>query len=331
MSKNIKDASSVNKAFSMKKLMSVNGIGVVVAYVVLFIFLSLTASNFCTISNFLIVVRQSVFVALMGIGMTFVIAMAGIDLSVGAILGISGAAVAALILGGVNIYLALIITLVFGALLGFINGLLITKVKLAPFIATLGTMSILRGLIMVYTGGIPIYGLRFEEFQFIAQGSIGVIPFPIILLIIITAIFYYVLYHTRLGRYTLSIGSNEDAASLVGINIDRIQLIVYTICGLMCAGAGIMMTSRTEAAVAQAGSGYELDVIAATVIGGTGLSGGKANLLGTILGAILMTTVRNGLNLLSVNTLWHQVVIGVFIICAVSFDRLSSRNEIGRN
>ncbi|MBC8585430.1 ABC transporter permease [Youxingia wuxianensis] len=322
------ELSKENKfAGTVKKLLSANGAGVVLAYAVLVIFLSIATPYFFTLDNILIVIRQAVWVAIMGIGMTFIIAMGGIDLSVGAILGICGVIVAALIKGGMNIYLALIIALVAGMCFGFINGLLITKLRLAEFIATLGTMSILRGIIMVYTQGIPVYGLRFPEFQFLAQGFIGFVPFPIIILLVLLGIFYILMYRTRLGRYTLSIGSNEDAAKLVGINIDRVKLTVYTLTGLLCAISGILLTSRSEAAVAEAGNGYELDVIAATVIGGTSMSGGKANLVGTIIGAILMATVRNGLNLLQVSPLWHQVVIGAFIIVAVSMDTLSAKRH----
>jgi ribose transport system permease protein len=301
------------------------GIGVVVAFIVLFIGLSIATPAFLTLDNIAVVLRQSVVVAVMAIGMTFVIGMGGIDLSVGAILGITGVAVAALIQGGFNIYLAVVLAIVLGVLIGVVNGLLIAYFKLPPFIATLGTMSLLRGIILVYTSGIPIYGLRFPEFQVIAQGFVGFIPVPVILLAVLVAIFGYLLYKTRLGRYTLSIGSNQTAARLAGIHINRIKVTVYALSGLLCGIAGVILTSRSEAATPDAGTGAELDVIAATIIGGTAMTGGRAVLFGTIVGAVLMTTIRNGLNLLGVSPLWHQVVIGAFIVVAVAASSMSKR------
>ncbi len=315
----------------VKKFFSMSGSGAIIAFVTIVILLSIASPNFMTGSNLINIVRQTLFVALIGIGMTFIIAMGDIDLSVGSILGITGMVAAALILGGMNIYLAIIITLICGCLAGFINGILITKLHIPPFIATLGMSSILRGIVYVYTQGVPIYGLRFPEFQFLAQGYIGPIPFSIILLAIITAIFYFILYHTKLGRYTISIGSNEDAANLVGINIHKVKITVFTLTGLLCAVAGLLLTSRSEAAVADAGGGLELDAIAATVIGGTSLSGGKANLIGTIIGAILMTTVQNGINLLQISSLWQQIVIGAFILIAVGVDSMSVHKATKKN
>lgn len=195
------------------------------------------------------------------------------------------------------------------------------------FIATLGTLSIMRGLILPYTSGVPIYGLRFPEFQWFAQGFVGPIPVPILILAILFVLSLYLMQKTKLGRYTLAIGTNREAARLVGININRIKLAIFAITGFLSAMAGILLTSRTEAAVPTAGQGYELDVIAAVVIGGTSMTGGRANLTGTIIGAILMTTIRNGLNLLGINALLHQVVIGIFILIAVGIDSRISQNK----
>jgi ribose transport system permease protein len=257
--------------------------------------------------------------------MTFVISMGGIDLSVGSTVGISSMLVAALILSGMNIYLAVLIVLLAGACIGTINGLIITKLGIPYFIATLGTMSILRGIIYVYTKGIPLYGLRNPSFRFIGQGFVGVFPVPIIITLVLLALSYYLLYKTKYGRYTISIGSNEDAAKLVGISVNKIKTLVFMQSGIFCALAGIMLASRGEAALPEAGSSYELDAIAATVIGGTSMSGGRGNIVGTAFGAILMATIRNGLSLLNVNTFFHQVVIGLFILLAVAFDRFTMK------
>jgi ribose transport system permease protein len=301
--------------------------GVLLAFIILCVFLSVATDNFLTTENILVVLRQAVWVGIIAIGMTYVISTSGIDLSVGSIVGFCGLVTAVLIKGGMNIYLALLIAVAVGTMFGFINGLIIAKVKVNPFIATMAMMSILRGLIYVYTQGIPIYGLSFPEFQFLAQGYVGGIPFPIVLLVVLLAIFWYILKFTKFGRYVLSVGSNEEAAKLVGINIERVKIGVYVITGLLSAVSGILLTSRSEAAVVDAGNGYELDVIAAVIIGGTSLSGGKSNLLGAILGSILMVTIRNGLNLLKISSLWHQVVIGAVILVAVVADIISNRTR----
>jgi ribose transport system permease protein len=273
--------------------------------------------------------RQAVFTAIVAFAMTFVISMGGIDLSVGSTVGISSMLVAALILKGVNVYLAIAMVLAVGAFIGVFNGLIITKLGIPYFIATLGTMSILRGIIYVYTKGIPLYGLRLPAFRFIGQGYVGVVPVPIIITLIMLAISYYLFYKTRFGRYTVSIGSNEEAARLVGIPVDRIKNLVFLLSGVFCALAGVILASRSEAAIPEAGSAYEMDAIAATVIGGTSMSGGKGNMVGTAFGAVLMATIRNGLSLLNVNTFWHQVVIGTFILIAVAFDRFTTKRAAG--
>ena len=270
-------------------------------------------------------IRQVVYTAIVGFSMTFVISMGGIDLSVGSTVGITGMVLAAMILGGHNIYLSILVVISLGALIGFINGVLVTKLKMAYFIATLGTMSALRGLIYVYTEGIPLYGLKFPEIKFFGQGYIGPIPVPIIITLLLLAVSCYLFYKTKFGRYTVSIGSNEEAAKLVGINIYRIKILVYILSGVFCAIAGVILASRSEAAIPTAGNAYEMDAIAATVIGGTSMSGGKGNMLGTALGAILMATIKNGLSLLNVNTFWHQVVIGLFILFAVALDGFAAK------
>ena len=228
---------------------------------------------------------------------------------------------------GVPVPAALLLTVVAGCLIGLINGFMVAKIRLASFIATLAMMQILRGLIYVYTQGIPIYDLNYPSFTVISQGYVGFVPVPIIILAITTAIFWYVMYRTKFGRYVLSTGSNLDAATLVGIDVAKTKMIVYIIMGALASIAGIMLAARSEAAVVEAGSGFETDAIAAVVIGGTSMAGGSANLLGCILGAVLMTTIRNGLNLLKVNTSWHQVAIGVVIILALIFDKVANSRK----
>lgn len=318
MEKNTKTSLKIKSG--LIKFFSINGMGVVVAYVVLCTFLGIATKNFFTVSNFLTIFRQAVWIGIMGIGMTFVIATGGIDLSVGSILGFCGLMTAVFLTSGMNVFLTIFLVVLIGAAIGMINGCLIAKVGIPAFIATLGTMSILRGTVYVYTKGIPIFGMKDYVFRFLAQGYIGIVPFPIILMVIFLAIFCFVLYYTKFGRYVLAIGSNEEGARLVGINIDKVKISVYVITGALCAIAGILFTSRSEAATATAGSGYEMDVMAAVVIGGTSMSGGKANLPATFLGAVFMATIRNGLNMMGINTLWNDVVLGSVILLAVVMD-----------
>ncbi|MEE8885239.1 MAG: ABC transporter permease [Eubacteriales bacterium] len=308
--------------FTVKSVLSKNGMGVVLAFVLLCIILGIATDNFFSGSNIIVVLRQAVWVGLIAIGMTFIIATGEIDLSVGSTVGFCGCVVAALMKNyGVNIYLAMLVALLFGGLIGMINGFLVSRLKIASFIATLAMMEILRGLIYVYTQGVPIFGLEYDEFTVWAQGYVGFIPIPIIILAIVTVIFWYVMYRTKFGRYVLSTGSNIEAAKLVGINVASVKMKVYVITGFLSALSGILLASRSEAAIVDAGSGYETDAIAACVIAGTSMAGGSANLLGCILGSVLMATIRNGLNLLNVNSSWHQVVIGIVIILALIFDK----------
>jgi len=301
------------------------GGGIVIAFLVLCMVLTIASPRFLTATNLLIVARQTVFVMIIGFAMTFVIGMGGIDLSVGATLALCGAVTARLLLDGVNVWVAMLAALVLGTFIGAVNGFLIAKLGMTDFIATLGMMSILRGIIMVFTHGVPFFGLQIPTFQWFAQGYIGPIPVPVIITALLFLVCLFILKKTRLGRFVLAIGSNQDAARLVGINIAEVKIIVYAFCGLMAAASGLLLTSRLEAAMPEAGEGYELDVIAATVIGGTSLAGGRANLLGTVVGAMVMGVVRNGLNLLSINVFWHQVVIGSIILIAVGIDQLSQR------
>ncbi|WP_114835982.1 ribose ABC transporter permease (plasmid) [Agrobacterium tumefaciens] len=301
--------------------------GVYLAFVVLLIGLAFAAPRFFTFGNLTDVLRQAVPIAVIAFGATFVIGMRGIDLSVGSTLALSGLVTANLIVLGYPVALACAGGIAVGTIIGFVNGILITKVGITDFIATMAIMVISRGIVMVYTQGIPIVGASDPSFRMIGQSYVGGIPVPVILTAIVFAIAFYMLYYTRFGRFVLSIGSNPDAARLVGIPTDKVKIGVYVLVGILSAFAGVLLTSRLEAAMPEAGTGYELDVIAAVVIGGTGLSGGRATLFGTVIGAVLMAVVRNALNLLNVNTFWHQVVIGTIILIAVAADRFNRRQK----
>jgi ribose transport system permease protein len=300
-------------------------IGIFLAYIIIFSFLSFASPVFFTFSNIMTLMRQTVCTVLVAVGMTFVIGMGSIDLSVGSVVAGCGVICAALIKANVDLWVILLITMFMGIFFGFINGFVIAKIELPPFIVTLATMSIIRGLIYVYTRAIPIYGLRNSSFLFIGQGMIGRVPFPIILSAVFVVIVWYLIYRTKFGRYVLSVGSNEEVSSLVGINVVWIKIKVFTLMGFCCSLSGLVLTSRLGAAMHDAGTGYEMDAIAATVIGGTSLSGGKARLLGTVIGALIMSTVQNALTLLNIDVFWHQVVKGTIILIAVIIDKAGSQ------
>ena len=286
-------------------------------------FLSIATNSFLSTGNILVVLRQAVWVGIISIGMTFIISTGEIDLSCGSLIGISGMVAAACIKNyGFPVIVAILAALATGLVVGLINGFFVAHLKIASFIATLAMSQILRGLIYVYTG-VPIFGIDNALFRTIAQGYLGIIPLPIIYLAILTAIAWYLMYRTRFGRHVLSVGSNLEASKLVGINVEKIKMATYIMMGLLASISGILLTSRSEAAIVEAGSGYETDAIAAVVIAGTSMAGGSANLLGCILGAVLMTTIRNGLNLLKVDSSWTQVVIGLVILGALVFDKFS--------
>jgi ribose/xylose/arabinose/galactoside ABC-type transport system permease subunit len=275
--------------------------------------------HFLTISNLLNITQQTSINAIIAVGMTFVIIAAGIDLSVGSIMAFSGVVLASALNAGIPLPLALLIGLGVGLLCGVVNGVLITYGNLPPFISTLGMMSVARGAALLYTDGRPISGFS-EDFRFLATGEILSIPMPVIIMGVVYIIGYFVLSHTKVGRYTYAMGGNEEAATLSGINIKLYKTMVYGLCGLLSGVAAIILTARLNSAQPIAGIMYELDAIAATVIGGTSLMGGEGRIVGTLIGALIMGVLRNGLNLLGVSSFVQQTVIGSVIIIAVLVD-----------
>jgi ribose transport system permease protein len=274
--------------------------------------------------NILNILRQTSVNAIIAAGMTFVILTGGIDLSVGSILAISGAVCASLMVNGQNMILAVIIAIIIGGVFGTLNGFIISKGKLQPFIATLATMTILRGVTMVFTDGKPITlgsGDLAISFSKIGGGTILGIPTPVIIMIVVFVVSAYILSNTKMGRYTYALGSNEEATKLSGLNTDKIKIWVYTISGILAAVAGIILTSRLYSAQPTAGNGYELDAIAAVVLGGTSLTGGKGKISGTIIGALIIGVLSNALNMLDVSSYYQMMVKGVVILIAVLLDR----------
>ncbi|APT51148.1 ribose ABC transporter permease [Bacillus safensis] len=275
--------------------------------------------------NILNLLRQISINALIAFGMTFVILTGGIDLSVGAILALSSALTAGFIVSGMDPILAIIVGCIIGAVLGMINGLLITKGKMAPFIATLATMTIFRGLTLVYTDGNPITGLGSNyAFQLFGRGYFLGIPVPAITMLLTFIVLWVLLHKTPFGRRTYAIGGNEKAALISGIKVQRVKIMIYSLAGFMSALAGAILTSRLNSAQPTAGTSYELDAIAAVVLGGTSLSGGRGRIVGTLIGVLIIGVLNNGMNLLGVSSFYQSVVKGIVILIAVLLDRKKS-------
>ena len=308
-----------------------------IALFVLCLVIGLLSDNFFTVTNGWNVMRQISVNVCISVGMTLVVLTGGIDLSVGSILALAGAITAGLLKFGVGIssldlyigftllggILAGVIT---GTALGTFNGWTITKFKVPPFVATLAMLTIARGLTMLWTGGFPISGLG-ENFSYLGSGWFLGVPLPVWISGIIVVAAMIMTNKTRLGRYIYAIGGNENAARLSGINISKIKITVYAIAGALAAVGGLIVTSRLNSAQPNAGITYELDAIAAVVIGGTSLSGGRGTIAGTVLGAIIIGVLNNGLVLLDVSPFWQQVVKGVVILLAVIIDKTNSKSE----
>jgi ribose transport system permease protein len=282
--------------------------------------------HFLTVSNLLNVAQQTSINAVIAVGLTFVIISGGIDLSVGSLVAFSGVVLASLLQQSVPLPLALAGGLFVGLLCGLVNGVLITYGKLPPFIATLGMMSVARGGALLFTDGRPISGFP-ESFRQLATGEIFHIPVPVVLMVAVYALAHFVLRRTKFGRYVYAIGGNEEAALLSGVRVRLYKTMVYGTGGLLSALAAAVLTARLNSAQPIAGINYELDAIAATVIGGTSLMGGQGSVIGTLIGALIMGVLRNGLNLLGVSSFIQQVVIGAVIIVAVLMDTAFKRQK----
>ena len=300
--------------------------GTLIGLLVLMIFFWILSPHFLTVPNLLNVAQQTAINAIIAVGLTFVIITAGIDLSVGSIMAFSGVVLASILGTGLPIPLAISAGLLIGLACGSINGILIAYGKLPPFIATLGMMSVARGAALMYTNGRPISGFS-NDFRFLANGEIFSIPISIIIMVLVYLIAHFILTKTKLGRYVYAIGGNEEAAWLSGINVKFYKIIVYGICGMLSGLAAVILTARLNSAQPIAGIMYELDAIAATVIGGTSLVGGEGRVFGTLIGALIMGVLRNGLNLLGVSSFLQQTIIGSVIIIAVLVDMTLKRRK----
>lgn len=298
---------------------------------VLFMALSFASPYFLTLQNLSSVARQTAVINIMALGMTLIMISGGIDLSVGSVMAFAGICGTMLLQAGVPLLPSIFGAMMAGVAWGLINSLLITLLKVSPFIATLGTMGAARGLTLVITNGMPVVRLP-DQFGFLGDGSVlRVVPVPLVILVSLALLTGFILKYTRLGRYAYAIGSNVEAARYAGIPIRFYLVAVYCFCGALTGLAGMIESSRLMTGQPTAGQGYELSVIAAVVIGGASLSGGEGTVTGTVAGAFLMGLISNGSNLLGVSPFWQQVLIGVVIVLAVAGDEFRKRRRQGQH
>ncbi|QJD82103.1 ABC transporter permease [Cohnella herbarum] len=316
MKSNQATAGEINKpkGFQLK-----SGVGLLILYIIIVVFFSLKSPYFLTVNNFLNIGLATSILGIIAVAMTFVIISGGIDLSIGSIVALTGVITAQVYESSGSLPLAIISGLCIGVVMGLLNGFLITYLKINPLITTLGTMSIGRGLAFVMSGGSTS---SMADFKYLGRGYLLGIPFPLILMIIIFIIAYFVLKHTIFGRTVYAIGGNEVASRLAAIPVRRNQMLIYLICGLAAALGGLILTSQLGAGAPQAATGIEMSVIAAVILGGCSLAGGRGTIIGTLLGVIILGTVNNGLVLLNVSSYWQEVARGFVLLAAVAIDQV---------
>jgi len=312
------------------RAINVQELGILVIFLAWVIFLSLATDTFLTTRNVFNMLRAFSWIAIAAFGQCMVILTGGIDLSVGSNMALSGLAAAILAVNNVPTPLAILGGILTGGLIGLCNGLLVTRFRLPPFIATLGMLSIARGITYGVTGGWPVRQLP-ADFNQIGQFDVMIgswpVPAPVLVMVVLAILVSLFLSRTVTGRHIYAVGGNEEAARVSGIKTQSVKLFVYISCGVLAAIGGILMTARLGVAAPTAAEGYELDIIAAAVIGGVSLFGGEGTILGVLIGAALMQTIRTGLNLLGFPTYWQPAAIGAVILLAVTFDQWRKRRR----
>jgi ribose transport system permease protein len=305
--------------FSLKKY------GLMIGFVFISVIISIVTPNFLSSNNLLNILRQSSIVGVIAIGTTFVIIGGGFDISVGSLLALT-AAMSLKLQQVLPWYVVAALVLLAGAFFGLVNGLLTAKLHIVAIITTLGTMTILRGLTYLYTGGYPVMGSS-EEFKFIGSGYLGPIPFPILIFLSMVALWQFILSKTTLGRYSCAVGGNKETSRLSGVPVDFYHIMTFVIGGFMAAMGGIIYAARLNSATPLAGQGYELDAIASCVIGGTSVSGGEGSIIGTMIGVLLLNVVNNMFNLLGIQVYIQYLIKGIIILTVVGFDSYTRNKQ----
>lgn len=311
---------------SVTKLLQMPSSGAVTLVVILIVLMSTAFPAFLTGTNAGNVANQMVFVVLLSLGMTVVLITGGIDLSVGSVMGLSAGVGAYTITGGAPLFLGLLATIAAGATLGLINGLMITRLGLPDFIATLAMLGVARGALFLWTGGVPIIGYMVPEYYLISglTQPFGFITVPILITVLAVVVISVVLRYTSFGRHAYGLGSNPHAALLSGVPVKRIKVTAYVVSGLMAGLAGMILAGRTTTVAPTMGVGFEIAAIAAAIIGGAALSGGRGTAIGAVIGALVLSITANAINIAGISSSWQQVVTGGVLLLAVVFDRVSS-------
>jgi inositol transport system permease protein len=321
------DSSSITRERKINVSQIMSKYGMLFVLIGMVILMSFLSDSFLVTQNLINIVRQISFIGIVAMGVTMIIITTGIDLSSGSVIALVSVVVASLAHPGEYPLIVPILTgLCIGAITGFINGFITAKGKIPAFIATLGMMTAARGLALLYSGGRPIANMT-DSFLFLGKGTILGIPFPIIVFFLLGIISHLLLSKTKFGKYTYAIGGNEQAAKIAGINVDRYRIMIYSYAGFLSAIAGIMLTARISSGQPSLGNMYELDAIAAAVIGGTSLSGGIGTIPGTIIGALIIGVLNNGLDLLGVSSYWQQILKGAIIVTAVLLDSRKNKRS----
>jgi ribose transport system permease protein len=310
---------------SVKRIFSVESAGIYAFLVALIVFFSLLSRAFLTFGNFIVILRQISIIGICAFGETFVVIAGGIDLSVGSTVALSGviAAVLAKFLA-VPVPLAFLVGLAAGAVCGIMNGLLTTRIRIPPIIVTLGTLTIIRGAAFIIVGGNTVFGMPID-YRVLGREYIGFVPIPVLLMVVVFAIFFVILNNLRFGRHIYAIGSNEEAAIISGINVKRTKLIVFGLSGLMAGIAGAILSSRLDSGQASTAEGLELDVLTAVVLGGVSIAGGRGRLGSVFVGVLIIGILANGMILLNIQHFYQLVIKGVVLLFAVGLDTLRKK------
>lgn len=298
--------------------------GIIISLLILFVFFALMSDKFFTQSNITNILLQSSINGTVALGMTLVIITGGIDLSVGSIMALTSMVAAQMMTQGVPVPFALLCAILIGLCCGAANGLMISLLNLQPFLVTLGTMSAYRGITLIISDGLPVRGLS-SDFLNAMNSMNSTVPVPVIMLFLFAIVLGFVIKNTCYGQYIFAVGGNEEATRFSCVNTTKVKTTTYTLSGLACAIAAIIYMGRLAAADPQAGAGYELDAIASAAIGGASMAGGRGSLVGTIIGALILGTLSNGLTLLNVQSFYQTLFVGIIILVATTIDRFTNK------